>query len=123
MNLKLRNLRLETGLTQKELAKILNSTDKSIWSYEKGIATPPYDILAAYANYFGVTVDYLIGRTDDFETPTAAPRGDTLQYSEEEKKLIEDYRVLNTASKKLVKQTLETLRATTAQSEQKKYTN
>lgn len=116
----LRALRIENGLTQKELAKILRSSDKNIWNYEKGLATPPYDILVAYADYFEVTTDYLIGRTDDFDTPTAAPMGEGVRYSEEEKKLIEDYRDLNTASKKLVKQTVETLRAASAQSEQKK---
>ncbi len=114
----LRALRIENGLTQKELAKILNSTDKNIWNYEKGLATPPVEILIAYANYFEVTVDFLIGRTDDFGVRTVVPMGDGL--SSEERKLIEDYRVLNTASKKLVKQTVETLRATAAQSEQKK---
>lgn len=113
----LRALRLENGLTQKELAKLLNSTDKNIWNYEKGLATPPYDILSAYANYFGVTVDYLIGRTDDFGAPTT--QIETVSYSSEERKLIEDYRELNQSGKRLINETIKTLLTTSAKSEQK----
>ena len=93
MNNRFRELRLEMGLTQKELAKQLGSTDKNIWAYEKGIAMPPYEILSAYANYFGVTADYLIGRTDDLGTPIAAPMGEKLTASERE--LLADFRKLS----------------------------
>lgn len=89
----LRALRIENGLTQKELAKILNSTDKNIWNYEKGLATPPVEILIAYANYFEVTVDFLIGRTDDFGVSTVAPMGDEL--SSEERELLSLFRELS----------------------------
>ena len=121
MNNKLRNLRLESGLTQKELAKKINSTDKNVWAYEKGIAMPPYEILAAYADNFGVTTDYLIGRTDDFGTPIANAMGEGSGYSSEERRLIEEYRELNQSGKRLINETIKTLRATSAQSEQNKF--
>ncbi len=63
---RLKELRNECGLTQKELAKKLKTTDKSIWNYEKGIARPPIEIITAYADFFQVSTDYLLGRTDDF---------------------------------------------------------
>ena len=63
--MRIKDLRIENGLTQKELAKILQSSDKNIWAYENGVASPPIDILIAYANYFGVSTDYLLGRTDE----------------------------------------------------------
>ncbi len=89
----LRALRIENGLTQKELAKILKSSDKNIWNYEKGLATPPYDILVAYADYFEVTTDYLIGRTDDFGAPTAAPMGESM--TADERELLRLYRSIS----------------------------
>lgn len=101
----LRALRVENGLTQKELAKILNSTDKNIWNYEKGLATPPYEILVAYANYFEVTTDYLMGRTDDFGARTAAPVSDGL--SSEERRLINQYRTLPDKIKKTIRDQIE----------------
>ncbi len=65
MKERLRALRLDSNLTQQELAKKLNSTNKSIWNYENGIAIPPSDVLIAYADFFNVSTDYLLGRTDD----------------------------------------------------------
>lgn len=65
MKERLRTLRIESGLTQKQLAQKINSTDKNIWAYEKGIATPSIETLKSYAEYFDVSVDYLLGRTDE----------------------------------------------------------
>lgn len=119
MNTRLRALRIENGLTQKQLADNLNISDKNIWTYEKGIATPPYDILSAYADFFGVTTDYLIGRTDDFAKLATAPINDA--YTIEERQLIAKYRELNPHCKKLINNTIDTLVTTsTAANEQKK---
>ena len=116
----LKELRVEAGLTQKELADKINIGQSTIVGYERGEREATLTNLSRYADYFNVSIDFLAGRTDDIGAPTAAPMGEGVRYSKEEKKLIEDYRDLNTASKKLVKQTVETLRAASAQSEQKK---
>ena len=113
----LRNLRLECGLTQKELAEKLNSTDKNIWNYEKGLALPPYDILAAYANYFGVTTDYLIGRTDDFGTPTTAPINDG---NEQERELLRYFRELSPYLKGMTMEAVKSWAKKSGDDEQKK---
>lgn len=63
--LKIKNLRVEHGLTQKELAQKLDTTDKTIWAYENGKATPPLEMLLSYANLFQCSIDYLVGREDD----------------------------------------------------------
>ena len=94
MKEKLRNLRVESGLTQKELSIQIGSTDKNIWNYEKGLASPPYEILVAYAKYFDVSTDYLLGLEDDFRTRTPAPPSFTAPTSEE-KKLLEIYHSLS----------------------------
>ena len=62
---RLKQLRIEKGKTQKEMAKDLGTTDVSIGRYEKGEREPKTDMLNALANYFDVTTDYLLGRTDN----------------------------------------------------------
>lgn len=58
----LAELRINSNLTQKELAKILNVTDKAYWSYESGRTEPNIDTLIKIADYFDVSLDYLCGR-------------------------------------------------------------
>lgn len=60
----LKELRTENGVTQKELAKACNLSPQCISALEKGINSPTAITLSAIANYFNVTVDYLIGRED-----------------------------------------------------------
>ena len=105
--MRIKDLRIENGLTQKELAKILHSSDKNIWAYENGVASPPIDILIAYANYFGVSTDYLLGRTDELGAViTPFPPSD--DYTDEEKKLLADYRELTPPLKRMIQETLKT---------------
>lgn len=105
--MRIKDLRIENGLTQKELAKILHSSDKNIWAYENGVASPPIDILIAYADYFGVSTDYLLGRTDELGAViTPFPPSD--DYTDEEKKLIADYRELTPPLKRMIQETLKT---------------
>ena len=61
---RLLKLRKDAGLTQDELAAILNINKHSISSYERGKNEPPDDIKIAIATYFNVSADYLLGLTD-----------------------------------------------------------
>ena len=56
-------LREEIGLTQKQLASKLHMAPTTISSYETSKILPPPDKLIALADYFGVTTDYLLGRS------------------------------------------------------------
>lgn len=58
----LSDLRRNKGLTQKELARIFNVSEGTIAHYEQGITIPNVEILSKFADYFEVTVDYLLGR-------------------------------------------------------------
>lgn len=62
---KIIDLRKEKGDTQNELAKKIGTTNKVVWTYEKGRCEPSIDLLIKLADYFNVSVDYLIGRTDE----------------------------------------------------------
>lgn len=61
---RLKELRKDKVLTQKELSKILNLAYTSYNGYETGKIIPPIDKVELIADYFDVTVDYLLGKTD-----------------------------------------------------------
>lgn len=58
-------LRKEKNATQEEAAKGSGIVLRSYIRYEKGEREPVASVLVRMANYFGVTVDYLVGRTDE----------------------------------------------------------
>lgn len=61
---RIKELRLEHGLTQEQLGQIIGVKNFSIYSYEKGRTCPEMKGLVALADYFDVSMDYLAGRTD-----------------------------------------------------------
>lgn len=58
---RLKQLRSEKKITQANLAKELGLTQQAIGKWETGRSSPDPDTLLKLANYFGVTVDYLLG--------------------------------------------------------------
>lgn len=62
---KIRQLRKDNKITQRELGKILNVEKSTISMYENNNTQPPSQTLALIAKYFNVTTDYLLGN----ETP------------------------------------------------------
>jgi transcriptional regulator with XRE-family HTH domain len=63
--LRLKELRKKRHLSQITLAMDLNMNQNSISRYENGEREADYATLIAIADYFHVSVDYLLGRTDD----------------------------------------------------------
>lgn len=63
---RLKELRLERGLTQHKLADLMNINSVTYLHYEKNQREPPLALLVSFAQFFGVTVDYLLGLEDDF---------------------------------------------------------
>ncbi len=56
----IQTLRTESGLTQLGLAEILSYSDKAVSKWERAEAIPDITVLKQIADYFGVTVDYLL---------------------------------------------------------------
>lgn len=81
---RLKDIRKEQGLLQKDLAAHLGITQQAYANYESGKREPDYDTLAKLADIFNVSVDYLLGRTDD---PT--PPNIKKERSPEEKRRLE----------------------------------
>jgi len=62
---KMRILRLQNGLTQKQLARIMKSSPQSISGYENGNVIPDISFLYSYAAYFRVSMDELLSLGDE----------------------------------------------------------
>lgn len=61
---RLKSLRIEKDLTQKELANILHMQNTAISKYELGERKPDQEMLIKLAEYFNTTTDYLLGNSD-----------------------------------------------------------
>lgn len=61
----LKTIRNKNGISQQTLASAIGLTQQSVNMYENHKIEPDIDTLIEMANYFNVTVDYLIGRTDE----------------------------------------------------------
>lgn len=62
---KIKVLRIENRMTAEELAKYLKIGRSTLSNYENNIRKPDYDALVKIAEYFNVSIDYLLGRTND----------------------------------------------------------
>ncbi len=61
---RLKKLRKESGISQLELAKQLQISNVTLSRYETNKRSPDYDTLHALADFFDVTTDYLLGRSN-----------------------------------------------------------
>ncbi len=64
MNFRLKELRKKRKISQLKLAMDLNMNQNTISRYENREREADYETLIRFADYFGVTLDYLLGRTD-----------------------------------------------------------
>lgn len=64
---RLRELRKGKGITQKQLAIDIGASERGIQNYELNERKPAFDVLIALADYFDVSLDYLVGRSDNPE--------------------------------------------------------
>ena len=60
---RLKRLRQSMHLSQEQLARLLGVDRSTISSYESNVRQPPLDTLSRIADVFGVSTDYLLGRT------------------------------------------------------------
>lgn len=61
---RMRTLRKERKETQAQVAVSIGVTDRQYQRFETGVNLPGYDSFVAMADHFGVSLDYLAGRTD-----------------------------------------------------------
>lgn len=104
---RLKQLRKKYGVTQEQLASVIGVERSSIGKYEgKSRVIPSDDIKYRIAEFFNVSVDYLLGKTD-----TPFPAGQ-IELNEREIFLITNYRTLNDAGKEMVLEYVEMIATT-----------
>lgn len=101
---KIKELRIEKNLTVEELSKAINYSKTVVYYWERGLRRPNSSALSVLANYFNVSVDYLIGNEESFP-PFSGERAETL--SEEEQKLLTYYRAIGKEAKMAIFTTAE----------------
>lgn len=70
---RLRSLRESVKLSQVKMAEIVGVKQSSLNRYELNQASPTFETLTRYADYFDVSMDYIFGRTDN-------PQGKLYEY-------------------------------------------
>ena len=68
---RLEDLRVDHDKSQIEIAAYLNMNRNVYWRYEKGVREIPAGAVIKLADYYHVSTDYLLGRTDE---PTPPPK-------------------------------------------------
>ena len=64
---RIQDLRTDADLSQKQLSEILHISQRSYSHYETGSRNIPVELVIRLANYYDISVDYLVGRTDKKE--------------------------------------------------------
>lgn len=90
---RLRDLREDKDLKQKDIAKILNTSPNYYGDYENGKRPIPFERVIELANYYNVSLDYIAGRTNDKKGLTKSSLAD------DETMLIKKFRMLNNTRK------------------------
>ncbi len=95
----LKKLRLESGLSQQQLANVVGVSQQSINKYENHGVEPDIATLIAFAKYFNTSVDYLIGITDIRRKHEVVHPYDL---NLNEKEIIENYRKATHKDKQII---------------------
>jgi transcriptional regulator with XRE-family HTH domain len=62
---RLQQLRKVKNITQSQMSEKFDMSERGYRAYENNTSTPHYGTLISLADYFGVSLDYLVGRTDN----------------------------------------------------------
>ncbi len=106
---RMRQLRKSANLKQEELGNILGVAANTISQYETGRNEPNDSIKIAMANYFNVSMDYLMGNTNDPGFDSRTPSVFASQITDAGITAIHTYAALSPANKKRVEEYIQML--------------
>ncbi len=96
----LKKLRKSKCISQQKLADAIGTSQQAINRYENQDIEPDIETLIKLADYFEVSLDYLVARQAQFSN---SPDEVRLHVSFEEMQLLEEYRILSSAKKQVIK--------------------
>lgn len=79
---RVKKLRLERKVSQAEMARVLGIAQSVYARYETGDRKPSYETLVSLAAYFGVSTDYLLGKSDQLRPGEAAAASSSVAYED-----------------------------------------
>lgn len=92
---KLKEVRKSSNYTQKDVYTYLKTSANGYASYEQGRTEPNLDTLSKLADFFNCSVDYLLGREDDFGNIVInSPAAPASELTSEERELVETFRAI-----------------------------
>ena len=114
----LKHLRMQSSLKQQEMADKLGITRSAYASYENGIREPKFELLKKMADFFNVSIDFLLGHSKDEASQEASVNGRKASevtnipqkesaWDIRERKLVYGFRLLNEAGRERVENTLD----------------
>lgn len=100
---RIKELRLEKNLTQSQLAHYLKINQTAVGKYEREELEPNIKTLLQLSAFFNVSVDYLIGNSDDLGNIVInSPAAPVSELTENEKKLLDGFRRLSKATQNMI---------------------
>lgn len=106
---RIKELRKAANLTQQELGALFGVAKNTVSQYESGRSTPNDEIKIAMANYFNVSMDYLMGKTDQSGFDSKTPSVFASQITADGITAIHTYSALSPANKKRVEDYIQML--------------
>lgn len=104
---RLKELREEKGYTQSKVAELIGVQRYTYAKWEQGRVEPSICDLIKLSSVFNVSIDYMVGKTDDFGISVGGENGVILNADEEE--LVKAYRKLSSSTKSAMLSTLKSL--------------
>ncbi len=92
----IRQIRTEKGYTLQYVEEQVGIAKGNLSRYERNLNFPSIEICVNLANFFGCSLDYLIGREDDFGNVNVIVKNDAQPLTEKETKLLELFRKIPT---------------------------
>ena len=96
---RMKELQVDSDVKVRTLAGVFGVQENALGNYLNGKRTVPYEVLVAFAQYYQVTTDYLLGLTDDPQRPYPVSKG--------ERALLERLRSLRPEQRELIAQNVE----------------
>lgn len=79
--IRLKTLRTQMNLSQKDVAEFLGITQQAYANYERQARQADYETLGKLSNFFNVSIDYLLGNTDDPQQVSLDEQMDGIEFA------------------------------------------